>query len=364
MAPPSLWHKFRQILGRGLRETGQALDRLGVKTVALATTEHVYYDDPVIYEDHLSRHRQLFPLLAAGRPLLHANVAFVAPCATLVGSVRLGANASVWYGAVLRGDGCENVESHFVVATENTTTDTDSTGSSKWPLDPDRWRDQDDGHGGGIFIGDDTNLQDGCVVTARVEHTTVGRGVTVGHLAQIHSATIGDYCLIGMGSVIEEGVVIEEETLIAAGAVVPAKTHVKAGELWVGNPARKLRDLSPAERERLHYQSSEYIKVAKSQRSVMELGGNVDPATGASVFIVDDMSQEQRLAPSTTTAHTTLASTEDPQEESAPVAATTAATTSMPAASEDTRTSPPSTAAASESSSSNKRSSSSSSSSR
>jgi hypothetical protein len=106
----------------------------------------------------------------------------------------------------------------------------------------------------------------------------VGQGVTVGHLAQIHSATVGDFCLIGMGSVVQEGAVIESEAFIAAGAVIRSGQVVQAGELWVGNPARKIRDLSVEERQKLHYQSSEYVKVATGQRHVMELGGNLaDP---------------------------------------------------------------------------------------
>jgi carbonic anhydrase/acetyltransferase-like protein (isoleucine patch superfamily) len=73
----------------------------------------------------------------------------------------------------------------------------------------------------------------------------------------MHSATIEDHCLIGMGSLIQEGVIIKEEAFIAAGANVPKNTVVGSGELWVGNPARKLRDLTAEERKRLHYQSSE-----------------------------------------------------------------------------------------------------------
>ena len=76
-------------------------------------------------------------------------------------------------------------------------------------------------------------------------------------MASIHSATIGNNTLIGMGSLIQEGCEIGEECLIAAGAVIPKNTTVEAGELWVGHPARKLRDLSTEERQKLHYQASE-----------------------------------------------------------------------------------------------------------
>lgn len=313
MGPPTLWQHVRQVLGRAVRETGQALDQLGVKTVALAVTKNDYYDDPVIYEDSLSRHRHQFPLLTSGRPVIHpAGAAFLAPCSTLIGSVYVGKNASIWYGAVLRGDTCENAQPRLpasnttptTTATTTTTTtpaitDDDSLSSElflvePWELPESRWRDQTTHHGGAIFIGNDTNIQDNCLVTAKVDHCCIGHGVTVGHLAQLHSCTVHDYCLIGMGSVINEGVVVGRETLVAAGAVVRAHTHVGSGELWVGNPARKLRDLTAADRQRLHYQSSEYVKVALTQTNVMALGGNLDP-NGISVHL---LSEEDEPVPS------------------------------------------------------------------
>jgi gamma-carbonic anhydrase len=255
--------RFRQTLGRALRETGQALDRLGVQTTMLATTPHDFYDDPVVYQDHLSRHRQCMPLLWSGTPQIDANAAYVAPCATLIGSVRIRAGASVWYGAVLRADEVANANN-----------------DDQPTLDHDRWDDRTHHHGGAIIVGEDSNLQDGAIVTARASHCLIGQGVTVGHLAQIHSATIGDYCLIGMGSLIQEGAVIESEAFVAAGAVVGSNEVVRAGELWVGNPARKVRDLSAEERRRLHFQSLEYVKVASGQRDVMLLGGNLLASNG------------------------------------------------------------------------------------
>jgi gamma-carbonic anhydrase len=327
MAPPTLWQNFRQVIGRALRETGQALDRLGVKTVSLAITKHDFYDDPVMYEDHLSRHRHLFPLLASGRPVIHPSVAYLAPCSTLIGSVFVGKNSSIWYGAVLRGDTCENaeafrktypaleaplletlqlqatnsnassisptngLESIPTVDAVSTTADSDvdamkETYPQPWKLRPERFKDQSTHHGGAIFIGQDTNIQDGCIVTARTQHTIIGNGVTIGHLAQLHSCTVHDYALIGMGSVLNAGVVVEREAMVAAGAIVAEHTLVRSGELWVGNPARKVRDLTEAQRQKLHYQSSEYVGVAHTQRHVMALGGNVDPVTGMAVDIV------------------------------------------------------------------------------
>jgi gamma-carbonic anhydrase len=323
MSPPTLIQRFRQTLGRAMRETGQALDRVALHLASLAVTEKRYGDDePVLYQDFLSRHRQQFPLLHAGRPVVHPQVAYIAPCATLIGSVVVHKNASIWYGAILRADACAHAESftksndELLAASEasllqlqaeasattattinNNTAGTSTSesdgdastkddaddeakeshnGTSKGPFELPKRKGDDFYSGGGIVIGPDTNIQDGCILTARAGHLTIGQGVTVGHLAQIHSATIGNYSLIGMGSILQEGCCIESESLVAAGAVVLKQQVVPTGELWVGNPARKLRNLTRQERDRLHYQSSEYVKVATTHQPVMELGGNLN----------------------------------------------------------------------------------------
>lgn len=300
MGAPTLWQHFRQTLGRAWRETGQALDRLGLRTASVARTKYDFGDEPVIFQDFLSRHRQMFPLLAAGRPVVHPQVAYVAPCATLIGSVMVGKGASIWYGAVLRADTTAHAESFGKTDEELLQTTTisvmiDSGGAEGGQQTDDK---DDQGNktslssaldgpfelpdpertpysGGGIVIGEDTNIQDGCILSARNGHCHVGQGVTVGHLAQIHSSIVGDFSLIGMGSILQEGSQVGSESLVAAGAVVGPGVIVPSGELWVGNPARKIRDLSATERDKLHYQSSEYVQVATTHRGIMELGGNV-----------------------------------------------------------------------------------------
>ena len=227
------------------------MDRLGIRTQQLLLAERKYGDDdPFIYEDHLSRHRQQMPLLKYGRPLISQDVAYLAPCSTMIGSVRIGAGSSVWYKAVLRADECENGSSFL----------TEEEGKI-WDLNPERFTEyrKNDGEyaGGGIFIGENTNVQDGAIITARVGHTIIGDGVTIGHLAQIHSAKIEDFALIGMGSVIREGCEIQTESFIAAGAVLAPNTVVKSGELWAGVPATKKRELTAEQRAKLHYQSDE-----------------------------------------------------------------------------------------------------------
>lgn len=270
MGPPSYWMHVRQTVGRAWRETGQALDRTALRLAAIAQTKYDFGDEPTVCQDFLSRHRQLFPLLGSGRPVVHPQVAYVAPCATLIGSVTVGKGASIWYGAVLRADTTAHAESFHKTdeellaetqrpvfipsnalsqeeegeetvteiqakdeegSTPATTTSSGTTSSltiseEPFPLpDPERTPYS----GGGIVIGEDTNIQDGCILSARTGHCRIGQGVTVGHLAQIHSATVGDFSLIGMGSIIQEGAVVHEEAFVAAGAVVKPGVVVQSG---------------------------------------------------------------------------------------------------------------------------------------
>jgi hypothetical protein len=97
----------------------------------------------------------------------------------------------------------------------------------------------------------------------------------VGHAAHIHSATVGDESLIGMGAILKPGSIVESQSFVAAGAVVERGTIVKGGEIWGGNPARKLRDLTNEEKGRLRIQAERYIDVANTHNHVMELGGNI-----------------------------------------------------------------------------------------
>ena len=141
---------------------------------------------------------------------------FVCPGAVIVGDVTLGKNVNVWYNAVLRGDD------------------------------------------GAIKVGDNTNVQD-CAVLH--EETTVGSGCTIGHGAIIHGCTIGNNSLIGMGATVLDGAVVEDHGFVGAGAVVPPGKTVKSGELWLGNPAKKVRMLSDAEIEALYYSAGHYVRL-------------------------------------------------------------------------------------------------------
>ena len=147
--------------------------------------------------------------------------AWAAPSADLIGDVRLGARASVWFGAVLRGD--------------NT------------PL----------------ILGDDTNFQDGAVGHSDPgAPLTIGARVTVGHQAILHGCTIADDCLIGMGARILNGAVLESECLVGAGALITEGKHFESGSLIVGSPARVVRQLTEAEKQGLRASAALYAEKA------------------------------------------------------------------------------------------------------
>ena len=251
MPGPTIFARIRHTIGRAFRETGQALDRVGVRGDSHAKSTKILGDEPYKFNDHLSRHRNKMPLLKRGTPMVHDNVAYIAPCSSLIGTVHVGEGSSVWYGAVLRADQCnmgcgrtneELEEWRRMGKEERSNADRDEFDSAG---------------GGGIFIGNGTNIQDGCVITSNEDHTEIGNNVTVGHCAQIHSATVEDNVLIGMGAVLNPGSKVESLGFVAAGAVVGKGQLVKSGELWIGNPAFKLRDLTDKEKQQLQYQAEE-----------------------------------------------------------------------------------------------------------
>lgn len=131
-----------------------------------------------------------------------ADDAWVAPTATLIGAVNLAAGASVWYGAVLRGDN-----------------------------EP-------------IRIGANSNVQDNVVIhTDMGAPATLGSGVSVGHNAVIHGAIIGDDVLVGMGAIIMNRAVVGDGSLVAAGALIPEDAVIPPRSLVVGAPARVVREM-------------------------------------------------------------------------------------------------------------------------
>ena len=160
-------------------------------------------------------------------PTLGARV-YVDAAACVIGDVHLGDDASVWPGAVLRGD------VNF------------------------------------IRIGARTSIQDGSVV--HVTHdgpftrpggfpTTVGADTTIGHKVILHGCRVGDFCLIGMGAIVLDGACVEDYGFVGAGALIASGKTVASGELWIGNPARCVRQLTERELEALRYSAAHYVKL-------------------------------------------------------------------------------------------------------
>ena len=149
--------------------------------------------------------------------------AFIAPNATLVGDVEIGANVSIWFGCILRGDGP------------------------------------------GIRIGENSNLQDGTVVhiAKRGLMTIVGRNVSVGHMALLHACEIRDGAFIGMRASVLDGAVVESRAMVAAGALVTPGKIVRSGELWAGSPAKKMRDLTEKDYETFEDVVDGYVKISR-----------------------------------------------------------------------------------------------------
>eukprot|EP00591_Stephanopyxis_turris_P013767 CAMPEP_0195536138 /NCGR_PEP_ID=MMETSP0794_2-20130614/45522_1 /TAXON_ID=515487 /ORGANISM="Stephanopyxis turris, Strain CCMP 815" /LENGTH=295 /DNA_ID=CAMNT_0040669455 /DNA_START=18 /DNA_END=905 /DNA_ORIENTATION=+ len=277
MSPPTLWIRLRHSVGRALRETGQMVDRVGIRGAQHAISTRIVDDDAVIFDNPLSRHRNKMPLLRRGEPLIDGedSSVFIAPCSTLIGSVRIGEGSSIWYGACLRADMCSNGMGKFKAKEQQLKWE-----KEEWYTMPEEESEKIDviekGSGGGaIVIGCGTNVQDGAVISANTNHCIIGDSVTIGHMAHIHSARVDSFSLIGMGSVLSPDSHVESYAFVAAGSVIKSGVTVPSGELWAGNPAKKLRDLTDTEKEKLVYQAEEYVKLGKNHCDVMTVGGNV-----------------------------------------------------------------------------------------
>lgn len=157
-------------------------------------------------------------------PVLDEDV-FVDDTALIVGDVHIGKNSSIWPLTVVRGDVNK------------------------------------------IRIGNNTNIQDNSVVHVTHPHkdvpegfgVQVGDNVTVGHRVILHGCEVGDNCLIGMGSTVMDGAVIEPYVLLGAGSLVSPGKVLEGGYLWLGSPVRKVRPLSDDERQWIDYSARHYV---------------------------------------------------------------------------------------------------------
>jgi carbonic anhydrase/acetyltransferase-like protein (isoleucine patch superfamily) len=153
---------------------------------------------------------------------IHPTV-FVAETATVIGDVTIGKDSSVWFSAVLRGDAAP------------------------------------------ITVGEGTNVQDNAVI--HVDHqapTHVGRRVTIGHGAIVHSATVEDHVLIGMGAIILSGAVIGSHSIIAAGSVVPEGREVPQRSLVMGVPGKVVRHVTEEEVRQIEEGAEHYVERARN----------------------------------------------------------------------------------------------------
>jgi carbonic anhydrase/acetyltransferase-like protein (isoleucine patch superfamily) len=120
-----------------------------------------------------------------------------------------------------------------------------------------------------IRIGARTNIQDGSVVhvsrpfpgNATGWPTIVGDDVVVGHKVVLHGCTIGNRCLVGIGAIVLDGVVVEDEVMIGAGSVVAPGKRLESGGLYLGRPARRMRDLTASEIERFSHHATHYVRL-------------------------------------------------------------------------------------------------------
>ena len=154
------------------------------------------------------------------------STAFLAPDATIIGDVEVGARSGIWFKCVLRGD----VRS--------------------------------------IHVGEATNIQDGTIVhvTRRRASTAIGSHVTIGHRAIIHGCTIEDHCFIGMAATIMDEAIVESGAMVAAGALVTPRKRVSAGQLWGGAPAKYMRDLSDDEKVYMADAAVHYAELGEAYR--------------------------------------------------------------------------------------------------
>jgi carbonic anhydrase/acetyltransferase-like protein (isoleucine patch superfamily) len=161
----------------------------------------------------------------------------VAPGAVLVGDVEVGAQASVWFGCVVRGDVCH------------------------------------------VRIGARTNFQDGSIshVSRAGRATLIGVEVTVGHGCIVHACTLEDRSFVGMGSVILDGARIEAEGMLGAGSLLPPDKRIGARELWLGRPARLVRRLRDDELEANAERNRHYVELAAEYRAAFPRDGRGGP---------------------------------------------------------------------------------------
>ncbi|MEJ0035940.1 MAG: gamma carbonic anhydrase family protein [Gammaproteobacteria bacterium] len=161
------------------------------------------------------------------RPTVHES-AFIAPGTHVIGDVHIADDASLWFNCVARGDVNR------------------------------------------IRIGSRTNIQDGSIVhvTGGRFGTSIGNDVLIGHQCLIHGCRLEDESFVGMGATVMDGCVVERGAMLGAGSLLPPGKAVKSGQLWVGRPARYVRDLTPEELAANRQAVAHYAALAQEYRRV------------------------------------------------------------------------------------------------
>jgi carbonic anhydrase/acetyltransferase-like protein (isoleucine patch superfamily) len=177
-------------------------------------------------------------LIPESRPSVAEGV-FIAPGAVVIGAVELGAESSIWFGSVLRGDINR------------------------------------------IVVGAQSNVQDGSVLHVSDDHACVlGERVTVGHRAVVHACTVEDEVLVGMGAVILDGARIGARSIIAAGALVTKNMQVPPGSLVMGSPGKVVRALTAEEQAANARLALKYVEVSRCYLA-QDLGELIEPSSAA-----------------------------------------------------------------------------------
>jgi carbonic anhydrase/acetyltransferase-like protein (isoleucine patch superfamily) len=166
-----------------------------------------------------------------GKTPLVGREVFIAPTAVVIGDVTIADGASVWYGAVIRGD-----------------------------LAP-------------ILVGKNTNIQDNCTVHVDAQTpASIGDNVTVGHNAVIHGCTLEEGCLIGINAVVLNRAFVRTGSVVAAGALVREGQVVGPHELVAGTPASVKRQLQPEDRQRLQGAVADYLVLGREHAALLDAG--------------------------------------------------------------------------------------------
>lgn len=167
---------------------------------------------------------------AFGEPVFNPERTFVHPAATLMGNVTLGELSSVWPGATVRGDG-----------------------------------------GGYVKIGSRTNIQEAANIHGGEPAfpIEIGDNVTIAHGAMVHGSKIGNNVCIGIAAVVLDGTVIPDNVIVGANSVVSSKEPLQSGWLYMGSPARPIKELSPKQIEWLQYNADSYVNLAMHALNLM-----------------------------------------------------------------------------------------------